>query len=444
MAHFWAKEAPIRNPLSHSTFLMPSISNTASGTTTGRVMRLPESDATSASASLVPEGISAEAVSRARSTSWVGRVVVFGATSIVLGVFWDISWHRTIGRDTFWTPAHLAIYLGGILGGLMAAWLILGTTFRGSAAEKSAAVGLWGFRGPLGAWVCAWGALAMLTSAPFDNWWHDAYGLDVKILSPPHTLLSLGMFAIVIGALLLVLRDQNLALPGAASPGRFLVLYAGGVILAMVGVFLTEESWPNQQRNHTFYLVSCASYPFYLAALGRASTSCWGCTIAAAIYMALNCGMMWLLPWFPGKPRLGPIYHPVEHFVPLAFPLLMVVPALGIDLLRRGIPHGRGWVRDWAFCLAAAVVFTALFGVTQWYFSEFVIGPGGQNAFFSADRHWDYREALGSNRFRFWSETSPRWNRPATPMTFVLSAALAFVACRVGLWLGNGMARVRR
>ena len=45
-------------------------------------------------------------------------VVIAGATSIILGVLWDISWHRTIGRDTFWTPAHMAIYLGGVLGGL--------------------------------------------------------------------------------------------------------------------------------------------------------------------------------------------------------------------------------------------------------------------------------------------------------------------------------------
>jgi hypothetical protein len=30
-------------------------------------------------------------------------------TSIVFGLYWDISWHMTIGRDTFWTPAHLAI-----------------------------------------------------------------------------------------------------------------------------------------------------------------------------------------------------------------------------------------------------------------------------------------------------------------------------------------------
>ena len=56
----------------------------------------------------------------------------------------------------------------------------------------------WGFRAPLGAWVCIWGAFAMLTSAPFDDWWHNAYGLDVKILSPPHVVLAAGIGAIQI------------------------------------------------------------------------------------------------------------------------------------------------------------------------------------------------------------------------------------------------------
>ena len=50
-----------------------------------------------------------------------------------------------------------------------------------------------GFRGPFGAFVCAWGGAAMIASAPFDNWWHEAYGLDVRIVSPPHTLLAMGM-----------------------------------------------------------------------------------------------------------------------------------------------------------------------------------------------------------------------------------------------------------
>jgi hypothetical protein len=29
----------------------------------------------------------------------------------IIGLLWDISWHRTIGRDAFLTPAHLAITL---------------------------------------------------------------------------------------------------------------------------------------------------------------------------------------------------------------------------------------------------------------------------------------------------------------------------------------------
>ena len=70
--------------------------------------------------------------------------------------------------------------------------LALHTTFRGSAEEKASAVSFWGFRAPLGAWVCVLGCGAMLASAPFDDWWHDAYGLDVRIVSPPHIVLGGG------------------------------------------------------------------------------------------------------------------------------------------------------------------------------------------------------------------------------------------------------------
>src|SRR5207249_1124635 len=81
----------------------------------------------------------------------------------------------------------------------------LKTTFAGTSDERAAAVTFWGFRGPLGAWVCIWGAFAMITSAPFDNWWHNAYGLDVKVLSPPHVILALGIWAVQLGALFMVL-----------------------------------------------------------------------------------------------------------------------------------------------------------------------------------------------------------------------------------------------
>ena len=56
---------------------------------------------------------------------------------------------------------------------------------------------------------CVWGAIAMLTSAPFDDWWHNTYGLDVTILSPPHTVLLLGMVGIQFGAMVSVMAIQN-------------------------------------------------------------------------------------------------------------------------------------------------------------------------------------------------------------------------------------------
>ena len=71
---------------------------------------------------------------------WPLWAVAFASTSVIVGVIWDISWHRSIGRDSFWTPAHMAIYLGGVVAGLSCGWLVLHTTFAGSARERAAAV----------------------------------------------------------------------------------------------------------------------------------------------------------------------------------------------------------------------------------------------------------------------------------------------------------------
>src|SRR5215211_3504296 len=101
-------------------------------------------------------GARASSAERAAAIPWYVYSALAAATSIIVGVIWDISWHRSIGRDTFWTPAHLAIYLGGLLGGAVAGVRILRTTFGGTEEARAASVGVLGFRGPLGAWVSAW------------------------------------------------------------------------------------------------------------------------------------------------------------------------------------------------------------------------------------------------------------------------------------------------
>src|SRR5438445_4021111 len=110
------------------------------------------------------EASAAAAVTRAARLPWYCLTAVFGAACIPIGALWDISWHSTIGRDTFWTPAHLLIYLGGLIPGLSCGWLAFRSTFLDSLAERAATVRLWKFHAPLGAWVTLWGTLAMLTS----------------------------------------------------------------------------------------------------------------------------------------------------------------------------------------------------------------------------------------------------------------------------------------
>jgi len=381
------------------------------------------------------------------AADWVSRIVMLGATSIVIGILWDISWHRTIGRDTFWTPAHLAIQIGGLLGGITAGWLVFRTTFFGTPEEKAGAAGLWGFRAPIGAWVTIWGCLAMLTSAPFDNWWHDAYGLDVKIISPPHAILALGMWSVVGGALLLVLRQQNNATGADSKAGQWFFIYGSGVLLAMAAVFLTEMSFPNEQHSPAFFTWSSAAYPLYLLGMGRASKFRWGATLIALVYMLITAATVWGLPLFEGHPKLGPINNRVDHFVPLPFPVLMVVPAIAIDLIRNSVGQGRAWWRDIIIVVLCTVAFVALFSVTQWFFSRFLLGPGGQNWFFAADRHWGYsemKEGLGSRRREFWDALNLTRDTALVRRTALIALLCALVSSTLGMLLGNWMAKVRR
>jgi hypothetical protein len=74
-------------------------------------------------------------MNRAR-VPWYLWCAALAVTSACVGGYWDISWHRSIGRDTFWSAPHLAIYACGILAGISSGYLILTTTFgRGGSVQ---------------------------------------------------------------------------------------------------------------------------------------------------------------------------------------------------------------------------------------------------------------------------------------------------------------------
>lgn len=375
---------------------------------------------------------------RAAGVPWYIGASVAGVTSAIVGAQWDISWHRSIGRDDFWTPAHIAIYLCGVVAGVSCAYLILATTFGKSLYPKEATVSMWGFRGPLGAFITAWGGVAMLTSAPFDDWWHNAYGLDVKILSPPHVVLILGILAIETGALILILGYLNRAAEEAKRRYQMLFLYVGGMILLLMSILVLELT--NRVLMHTavFYRSMALAFPLAMAAVARASGLPWANTIMATVYTLFMLGFQWILPLFPAEPKLGPVYHNVTYFVPPQFPLLLIFPAVALDLLWQAMPRANKWLQ----AVAGGLVFLGVLLAVQWPFADFLQSPFARNWMFGSD-HRDYltgpRSYTATGLFvkaehsaqQFWS-------------TMAVALAAAIVMTRIGLGAAAWMRRIVR
>jgi hypothetical protein len=378
--------------------------------------------------------------SAAHGIPWHVAAVVFASLSVQIGVIWDISWHQSIGRDTLFSPPHLAIYLGGIVAGLACGYLVLRTTFAGSVAERAASVSFWRFfRGPLAAWVCIWGAIAMITSAPFDDWWHNAYGLDVKILSPPHAVLAAGIIAINIGAMLMVLPLQNRA--AATHRRRFGLLYAAaaGLLLLGVGTMASEYHYRIYMQGSGFYIAAALVFPMFLAAASRSTRLRWGAAAAAAAYSLVTLAMMWILPLFPAEPKLAPIYHHVTNMVAPSFPLLIIFGALFMDWVHR---RWSGQHRDTLLAVAMGLGFFLVFLAAQWLWSYFLMSPYARNYLFAAN-NFPYQVSETTAYFRGvfvptdGNEAAMRWG-------LVKGMLAAVLMTRLGLGLGNWMQKVQR
>jgi hypothetical protein len=355
-----------------------------------------------------------------------------------VGIIWDISWHKSIGRDSFLTPPHVLVYLSGILAGLSSGYVILAATFGHDSDARAAAVKMWGFRGPLGAFLCAWGSLAMIASAPFDNWWHNAYGLDVKVLSPPHIVLTFGMVAIRFGTLLFILSQLNRAAGRSQTILSGLLLYSFMTLMSVsLGAFQELTVRP-YMHSALFYFLVCATVPLWLATIGAASRSRWACTIVAAVYTVYFISYIWILPLFPAEPKLGPVFHSVTRFVPPDFPLLLIAPAFAIDLLRRRFTAWPAWRTS----AATGAAFLAVFAIAQWPFADFLQSSAARNWIFGT-LYVPYFIPSDSPYVRYVFEP---FEHSAAEFSGALGLALlaAIVMTRIGLSWGASMRKLQR
>ena len=364
--------------------------------------------------------------------------VTLASLFTVIGVLWDISWHRSIGRDKFLSPPHILIYLGAIFAGLFSGIRVLYNSYRPTDALKAAHIRVWGvFYSSLGSLFCIWGAIAMLTSAPFDDWWHSAYGLDVKILSPPHTLLALGMIVLNFGACVSLSKYLN-DHEDAGKGGRrgllqFLFIVCACSLLCMVYTLLTDYLHVRGMRNGLFYIVCAAATLLFLPAFGRVLRMRWGMTSIAAGYFLVVALSNWILRSFPAEPKLGPILTHITYFQPAQFPLLVMIPALFMD---RVLQRSRS--DEWVKALLLSLSFIFLLMAVQYPLSGFLLeSPGARNWFFGAESWFYQAPANAPYRYKFHpGDVAPLWKMAEGLGIAVLVGVIAArISLRWGKWL---------
>lgn len=382
--------------------------------------------------------VPAQTAAELPAVPWYVWSLFAAVVSVVIGGYWDISWHMSIGRDSFWTPAHMLIQFCGILAGFTCAYLIFSCTFGRNPALASASVSVWRFRGPLGAFIAAWGGATMLTSAPFDNWWHNAYGLDVKIFSPPHVVLDGGVLAIQIGALVLIASARNRASGVLRRKLDWLLLLLGGMITMLALTVVWESTYRVLMHTAQCYRAVAIVIPVVLTGFTGISEHRWARTIVAGVYTAYAMVMLWIFPLFPATPKLGPVYQRITHMVPMEFPLLVIVPALLLDVLE---PRTVGWKR-WPKAVAFGLIFLGAFLATQWPFATFLVSPASANwffgtkyfAYFATPNGYDIRHLfvpIDYAAFGFW-------------MIMAEAVLLAILSSRLGAAAGEWVRAIRR
>jgi hypothetical protein len=382
---------------------------------------------------------------RSTSKSQLGLyLAIVGAAGVPLSLLWDYSWECTIGVDLFWSPPHLAIYASVLLG-------LAGALY--DIGPRKAGVHLGFLSGPLGAWITLWGAAAFLVATVFDRWWQGAYGLSAGIWHPPQICKAIAFFALTLGAWV---RTMENASAKAENVHRdWLSSIAPGSVLALLGVINITAALPNRQHSGFFYEISCAIYPVVLMAASvvgcernricRAITShgafsratSFAATKAAIVYTLIWCLMLWGLPLFAARPQVAPVYNPVNHMMPMSFPLLLIGPAVVLDFILSSLPVG-----EFAVCAIAGLAFALTFGATQWFCSPFLLSDASANWIFAGGgRHWPFFFKIGdSARQVFWTSTADELNENSSLIAVLWAIASAWC----GYWLGSWMRGLRR
>ncbi|MBV9119857.1 MAG: hypothetical protein JOZ39_04045 [Chloroflexi bacterium] len=269
-----------------------------------------------------------------------------------LGLQWDEAWHRSVGRDQFWTPPHILLYSSTALVGLTCLVVVLWDSWRhraGTEVNDGNTVRVLGFvHAPLGFVVAGLGALLTALAAPLDNYWHELYGIDVALWAPFHMMGALGgaiahFGGIFIWASLLTGAKRR----GAASEVRWysvgLLWTIGSTVqmslaLSAPGLINFTMLVVGPLRLMTYPILLAAGVTFGYILLKRLLPLAGSATFMAGLLLLLAFLQDLFVPWAvhtsvaqQGLSFRSPAVEPRFNLAALEFQLALLILALVVD-----------------------------------------------------------------------------------------------------------------
>ncbi len=236
--------------------------------------------------------------------------VVAGALFVVVAAgAWDVWWHGAVGRDSFWEPPHILLQAGVLAALAASAYGWLQTRAR---RWKSLAVA----------------AVLVPLSAPFDELWHRAFGVEnvsspLIVWSPPH----LALVGALIAAFLLVLpllRTDDDALARAVFMS---VAFAAVLELLLFLAFPLEPLGPYHLVGFAGAMLPALFLALILLTARLLSPQVGSATMTTVFFIALGALT------FGERLAPGVVVPPHGHPPPWLTVFSFALPALVVDLV---------------------------------------------------------------------------------------------------------------
>jgi hypothetical protein len=267
---------------------------------------------------------------------WVELPSTLGLVSLItalLGMYWDISLHIAVGRDTgpLANIAHYPIMFG--LFGIFASGVLAIVLPVGERPGPAAVRITRDWYAPVGGVLMAGAGFFALLGFPLDDVWHRLFGQDVTLWGPTHLMLIGGGGLSLVGLAVLE-REGRLARGyGEVTPLGLFVrrgMIMGGLLIGL-SVFQGEWDFGVAQFRmvHQAFLIAMAAACALVAArlwIGRG-----GPLFAVGFYVFVRGGVALIVGPFLGEPfPTLPLYLAEALCVELAALLLVRRPlALG-------------------------------------------------------------------------------------------------------------------